>query len=73
MAEFLVEGPAEVPRAARYFLRCADAAAPIVTLRLALCGRVLARDRVEALARGERVDETAARIARANRAVAVRE
>jgi len=34
---------------------------------------VLARDRVEALARDQRVDETAARIARANRAVAVRE
>lgn len=67
LVEFLVEGPSEVPRAARYYLKCAEAAAPFASLRFALCGRVLTRDRVEALARDEHVDETAAAIAKANR------
>lgn len=75
LLEFLCEGPREVPRAAAHALRCRGPVEDVLggALALSLCGRVLSRARVDALARGEGVDETAAAVAAANRGGAVLE
>ena len=66
-SEFLVEGPSEIPAAARYYLHCAAACAPRLPLAFALCGVVVPPALVRAVAEGTRVGDVGAAVAAANR------
>ena len=67
LVEFLVEGPGEVPAAARYFERCRAACAPHVRLELSLCGVVVPLGYARRLAAGGDVAVVARLVAATNR------